>query len=139
MRTLNGWNPSSAKPKRAKPHKLPRAEGAPGSTGAWLIHDLWGQKPLNAIGEIEMGFMPQAFKQMLEFYKSVFYNTFNALTLLQEQTERMINMPLEQGAMLPREGVKVFTAWLKVCRNGSEIYQKAVDEAFRRQQSSFHN
>ncbi len=76
---------------------------------------------------------------MLEFHKAAFDKPFNALTLLQEQTERMIKMSLEQGAMLPREGGKMLTAWLKACRKGSEIYQKAVDESFRRRMPPCHN
>jgi len=76
----------------------------------------------------------QAFKQMMEFNKAAFDNTFNAMTLLQEQTERMINLSLEQATMLPKEGKKVFTEWLKACTKGSENFKKAVDDGFQKMQ-----
>ncbi len=74
----------------------------------------------------------QAFKQMMEFNKAAFDNTFNVMTLLQEQTERMINLSLEQATMLPKEGKKVFTEWLKACTKGSETFKKAVDDSFQK-------
>ncbi len=74
----------------------------------------------------------QAFKQMMEFNKAAFDNTFNVMTLLQEQTERMINLSLEQATMLPKEGKKVITEWLKACTKGSETFKKAVDDSFQK-------
>jgi hypothetical protein len=74
----------------------------------------------------------QAFKQMMEFNKAAFDNTFNAMTLVQEQTERMINLSLEQATMLPREGKKLYTEWLRACTKGSETFKKAVDDGFQK-------
>ncbi len=79
----------------------------------------------------------QAFKQMMEFNKAAFDNTFNVMTLLQEQTERMINLSLEQATMLPKEGKKVFTEWLKACTKGSETFKKAVDDSFQKMEGFF--
>lgn len=74
----------------------------------------------------------QAFKQMMEFNQAALDNTFNAMTLVQEQTERMINLSLEQATMLPKEGKKVYTEWLKAWTKGSETFKKAVDEGFQK-------
>ena len=74
----------------------------------------------------------QALKQMMEFNKAAFDNTFNVMTLLQEQTEKMINLSLEQAAMLPKEGKKALTEWLNACRKGSETFKKAVDDSFQK-------
>ncbi len=74
----------------------------------------------------------QAFKQMMEFNKTAFNNTFSAITLLHEQTERMINLSLEQATMLPKEGKKVYTEWLKACTKGSETFKKVVDDGFQK-------
>lgn len=76
----------------------------------------------------------QAFKQMMEFNQAAFDNTFNAMTLVQEQTERMLQLSLEQATMLPKEGKKVFTDWLKACTKGSETFKKAVDDGFQKMQ-----
>lgn len=74
----------------------------------------------------------QAFKQMMEFNRAAFDNTFNAIAMLQEQAERMIHLSLEQATMLPKEGKKVYTEWLKACTKGSESFKKAVDDGFQK-------
>lgn len=74
----------------------------------------------------------QAFKQMMKFNQAAFDNTFNAITLLQEQAERMLHLSLEQARMLPKEGKKVFTDWLKAWTKGSENFKKAVDDGFQK-------
>jgi hypothetical protein len=73
----------------------------------------------------------QAFKQILEFNQAAFNHTFSAMTLLQEQTERMINLSLEQAAFLPKEGKKVYSEYLKAWTKGSEAFKKAVDAGFQ--------
>lgn len=77
----------------------------------------------------------QMLQQMMDFNKTVLDNYFNAMTLLQEQTERMTNLSLEQATMLPREGKKALTEWLKACRKGGEIYKKAVDDGFQKMEA----
>ena len=74
----------------------------------------------------------QAFKQMMEFNRAAFDNTFNAMAMLQEQAERMIHLSLEQATMLPKEGKKVYIEWLKACTKGSETFKKAVDDSFQK-------
>ena len=77
----------------------------------------------------------QAFKQMMEFNKTAFDYTFNAMTVLQEQTEKMINLSLEQATMLPQEGKKALAEWLKACRQGGETFKKAVDNGFQKMEA----
>jgi len=79
----------------------------------------------------------QNMNQMMEFNKAAFDNTFNAMTLLQEQTERMLQLTLEQAMMLPKEGKRVFTEWLKACTKGSETFKKAVDDRFQKMEGFF--
>ena len=74
----------------------------------------------------------QMFKQMIDFNKTAFDNTFNALVTLQEQTEKMVNTFLEQATWLPEEGKKVTLDWVKAYKKGCEDFKKAVDENFKR-------
>ncbi len=74
----------------------------------------------------------QAFKQMMEFNRAAFDNTFNAMAMLQEQAETILHLSLEQATMLPKEGKKVYTDWLKACTKGSETFKKAVDAGFQK-------
>jgi len=74
----------------------------------------------------------QVFKQMIDFNKAAFDNTFNAMVMLQEQTEKMSNTLLEQATWLPAEGKQVINEWIKAYKKGREDFKKAIDENFKK-------
>jgi hypothetical protein len=80
----------------------------------------------------------QMFKQMFEFNKAAFDNTFNAMVMLQEQSERMANTMLEQATWLPQEGRKVITDWVDAYKKGRENFKKMVDESFHKVEEYFN-
>ena len=77
------------------------------------------------------------FKQMVDFNKATFNNSFNAMGMVQEQAERMLNMSLEQATWLPEEGKKVIDEWIKAYKKGREDFKKIVDENFARVEAFF--
>ena len=68
---------------------------------------------------------------MIQFNKTTFDNSFNAMLMLQEQTETMVNTFLLQTKWLPDEGKKVINDWLKAYRKGREDFKKLVDQSFK--------
>jgi hypothetical protein len=77
-------------------------------------------------------------KQMIEFHKTTFDNTFNAMTILQEQTEKMVNMFLEQQSpWMPAEGKKAVTDWIKAYKRGREDFKAAVDDNYKKVEDFF--
>ncbi len=76
-------------------------------------------------------------KQMIQFNKAAFDNTFNALTVLQEQTEKMVNHVLEQSAWMPAEGKKAVYDWISAYRRGREDFKAAVDGNYRKVEEFF--
>jgi polyhydroxyalkanoate synthesis regulator phasin len=76
-------------------------------------------------------------KQMLDFYKSTFDNTFNALSVVQEQTEKMVNMFLEQVPLMPEEGKTAVNEWVMAYKKGRTDFKSAIDESFKKVQSFF--
>lgn len=74
-------------------------------------------------------------KQMMDFYKTTFDNTFNALMMVQEQTERMAGLFMGQMLALPEEGKKAYAEWLKAYKKGCEEYKKTVDETFKKMEA----
>ena len=76
-------------------------------------------------------------KQTIEFYKTNFDNTFNAMTMLQEQTQRIFNLQLAQTAGVPDEGKKMITEWLKTYKKGAEQFKAAVMRASRSSRAYF--
>jgi uncharacterized protein YdiU (UPF0061 family) len=79
----------------------------------------------------------QLFKQMLDFQKTTFDNSFNAMVLLQEQTEKASQTLLDQATWLPEEGRKAIDQWMAAYKQGREEYKALVDENFKKVESFF--
>ena len=77
-------------------------------------------------------YQKQVFKQMSDFNKTAFDNTFKAMVMLQEQAERMTNTMLEQATWLPADGRKVVTDWMDAYKKGRENFKKLVDDNFQK-------
>ncbi len=76
-------------------------------------------------------------KQMIDFQRATFDNTFTAMTMLQDQTERMVNMFLEQATWLPDQGKKALTEWVQSFKKGREGFKKTVDESYKKVEDFF--
>jgi polyhydroxyalkanoate synthesis regulator phasin len=79
----------------------------------------------------------QIVKQMIDFNKTTFENTFNAITMLQDQTEKMVNMFLQQATWLPEEGKKVLNEWIAAFKKGRNDFKSGVDENFKKVEDFF--
>ena len=76
-------------------------------------------------------------KQMVEFNKSTFDNSFKAMVMLQEQTEKMVNTMLGQATWLPEEGKKALKDWVKSYKKCRDAFKKLVDESFKKVEDFF--
>ena len=76
-------------------------------------------------------------KQMIDFQKTMFDNTYNAMVLVQEQTERMANSLLDQSTWMPEEGRKAIRGWVDAFKKGREDVKKGVDDNFKRVEDFF--
>ena len=76
-------------------------------------------------------------KQMVEFNKTTFDNSFKTMVMLQEQTEAMVNTLLGQATWLPEEGKKVINDWVKAFKKGRDDYKKLVDQSFTKVEDFF--
>ncbi len=79
----------------------------------------------------------QVLKQMIDFNKAAFDNTFNAIAILQDQAESSSNTLLAQATWLPKEGKKAIDEWVKTCKTGRETFKKSVDESFKKVEDFF--
>lgn len=77
------------------------------------------------------------FKQMIDFQKATFDNSFNAMTSLQEQGEKMVKAFLEQAVFLPEEGKAAVKKWVDAYKDGRIKYKAAVDENFKKVEDYF--
>jgi polyhydroxyalkanoate synthesis regulator phasin len=79
----------------------------------------------------------QMLKQMIDFNKTAFNNTYNAIVMLQEQAERMATTMLEQATWLPEDGRKAVNDWVNSYKKGREDFKKLVDENFQKVEDYF--
>jgi len=76
-------------------------------------------------------------KQMIDFQKTAFDNTFKAAVMLQDQAESVVNMMLERNVWLPEEGRKSLRAWVEACKEGRESFKACMDDNFKTAESFF--
>ena len=69
-------------------------------------------------------------KQMIEFQKATFDNSYNAAVMLQDQAEQLFNTSIEQAGWLPDEGKRMVDEWVRICKTGRDGFKSAVDENF---------
>lgn len=74
----------------------------------------------------------ETFRQMVDFNKKAFDNTFSALVMFQDQSEKMFMGMLEQATWLPADGKKAVAEWVKTYKKSREDFRKAVDDGFKR-------
>jgi division protein CdvB (Snf7/Vps24/ESCRT-III family) len=69
-------------------------------------------------------------KQMIDFQKATFDNTFTAVTMLQDQAERMVNTMLEQTTWLPEESRRAIDEMVGTYKKGRADFKGVMDENF---------
>ena len=77
------------------------------------------------------------FKQMFEFNKTTFNNSFNALSLLQDQMERVATTVLDQATWLPEDGRKAINDWVSSFKSAREEFKKQVDDNYKKVEEFF--
>jgi hypothetical protein len=76
-------------------------------------------------------------KEMIDFNKTTYDNSYKAMALLQEQMENTMSTFLDQAAWIPEEGKRVIIEWLETYQKGREDFRKLVDENFKRVEAFF--
>jgi hypothetical protein len=79
----------------------------------------------------------QVFKQMIDFNKAAFDNSFNAIVMFQDKAESLSNTLLTQATWLPGEGKKAIEEWVKTYKTGRETFKKSVDESLNKVEDFF--
>jgi hypothetical protein len=74
----------------------------------------------------------QIAKQMMEFNKAAFDNTFNAMTILQDQTEKLVFQFMEKASWFPEDGKKAVNDWVNAYKKGREDFKASADESYKK-------
>ena len=76
-------------------------------------------------------------KQMIQFNKTAFDNSFSAMTMVYEQSEKMAETFLAQATWMPQEGQKAIKDWMSAYRTGCGDFKKLVDENYAKVEAYF--
>ncbi len=79
----------------------------------------------------------QMAKQMLQFNKTAFDNTFNAMTMVYDQNEKMVGTFLQQASWLPEDGRKAISDWMDAYKKGGENFKNTVDQNYQKVEDFF--
>ena len=71
-----------------------------------------------------------ALKQMIQFNKTAFDNTFNALEMARQQNEELILEFLDKSPQTPAEGKKAIKDWLSACKKSTKELKSQMDKAY---------
>jgi hypothetical protein len=71
-------------------------------------------------------------KQIIDFQRATFDNSFNAIVMFQDQTERLFNTVREQAAWIPEEGKRMLDEWVAMYKAGRHDFKEIVDDNFDR-------
>ncbi|SLM28162.1 conserved hypothetical protein [Desulfamplus magnetovallimortis] len=69
-------------------------------------------------------------KQMVGFQKTLFNNTFNAMVIVQDQTENMLNGFLGQVPWITDDARKQMNESMAFAKKARDDFKKAVDDGY---------
>ena len=79
----------------------------------------------------------QMAKQMVQFNKTAFDNSFKAMTLVYEQNAKMLEAFMSQAHWLPEEGRKALKEWMESYKTGSQDFKRMVDASYEKVEAYF--
>jgi hypothetical protein len=77
----------------------------------------------------------QLLKQMVDFNKAAFDNSFNTMVTLQEQMERMTRVYTDQATGISAETKNAVNEWTKLYKKGLADFKTMMDENFTKVES----
>jgi hypothetical protein len=81
----------------------------------------------------------QITKQILEFNKVLFDNTFKSMTFLHDQTEQYVFRFLEKATWVPTDGKKAVNEWVNTYKKGIEYFKVYADDNYKKVVDFFAN
>ncbi len=71
-------------------------------------------------------------KQSLQFQKTIFENSFNAMILAQDQTEKLVRTYLDQLPWVNDDARKALQTSVDMAKKARDDFKTAVEEGYRK-------
>jgi len=78
-------------------------------------------------------------KQIIEFNKAAYENAFKNMNILQEQTEKVINLCIDQAIGASDESKRAARECVLMYRKGYEYFKKLADDNFRKMEALYQD
>ena len=79
----------------------------------------------------------QIIKQMVEFNQTAFDNTFDAIVIIQNQTEQIATKMMDQVEWLPVEGRSAIDNWVEIYKTSRKNLKVQVDNNYKQIEKLF--
>lgn len=79
----------------------------------------------------------QVGKQMMNFYKTTFDNSYKTMCALQDQAEKTLTALFQQYPWFPQDGNKMIVDWIKTYKEKRDMFKAATDENFKKMEEYF--
>jgi len=79
----------------------------------------------------------QILKQMTEVNKLTFNNAFDAMELLQDQSEKITSAVLDKVSWFPPESRKAADAWVEAFKDGRQSLRQQIDDSYKQMETLF--
>lgn len=76
-------------------------------------------------------------KQMIGLQKTFFDNSFNAMVIVQDQSENMFNGFLNQFPWITKDGKKIWNETLQFSKKARDDFKNAIDEGYSRMEALY--
>lgn len=70
-------------------------------------------------------------KQALQLYHAALTQTLDAAIAVQDQSQKTLEILLDQSPVVPHEGKRAMNDWLDACRHQTTAIKSAIEEGFR--------
>jgi len=71
-------------------------------------------------------------KQMIDFQKRTFDNTYHAMVMLQDHIENVANTMVEQAVWVPEESRRLGNQWAETYKKGRDDLKTVADDNFNK-------
>ncbi len=70
-------------------------------------------------------------KQTLQLYHAALTQTLDAAIAVQNQSQKTLEIFLDQSPVVPHEGKRAMNEWLEACRHQTTAIRSVIEEGFR--------
>jgi hypothetical protein len=70
-------------------------------------------------------------KQILDFNRKVFEDSFSVIAAVEEQSEKTLSLFKEETLFFPEQSKKAIEEWIKTYKNGMDNFKTNIDSRFK--------